>query len=156
MDANFFLLNHANEIYFTTVHQQIFFIFYKYPEIKKKKVYSHAYLTICFIELACYGSRDNVFEQITWIWNWRCRLNLRYMILTSAALNPLSCFCFPFRIFISSVLSPSPVIMGCICYLCVELGTLFAWLFYSFQATNSLFYVTQGKTSDRCLFCFSG
>lgn len=31
----------------------------------REKVYSHAYLTICFIELACYGSRDNVLEQIT-------------------------------------------------------------------------------------------
>lgn len=101
--------------FFITVHLQIFSYFTNI--LWDKKVYSHAYLTICFIELACYGSRDNVLEQIIWIWNWRkFRLSLRYMILTSAALNPLSCFFVSFCIFICSVLI-SPVIMGCVCYL---------------------------------------
>lgn len=155
------LLIHANEISLSLYIYRFFHILQISYEIK---VYSHAYLTICFIELACYGSRDNVLEQIIWIWNWRkFRLNLRYMILTSAALNPLSCFfCFPFVFSFAVFLPPPPhpVIMGRVCYLCVEVGSLLAWLFYSVQATKQsiqiVFYVTRGKTSDRCLFCFSG
>lgn len=116
---------------------------------KKTNVYSHAYLTICFIELACYGSRDNVFEQIIWIWNWRkCRLNLCYMILTSAALNPLSCFCFPFCIFSCSAPSPPPPSSWAVFVtFCVEVGSLFAWLFYSVQATKQslLCYTRKNK-----------
>lgn len=124
----------------------------------KKNVYSHAYLTICFIELACYGSRDNVFEQIIWIWNWRkCRLNLRYMILTSAALNPLSCFCFPFCIFSCSVPPFLPRHHGlCLFPFVLKLAVSLLDYFILFRLLNSLFYVTPGKTSDRCLFCFSG
>lgn len=144
--------------FFITVHLQIFSYFTNI--LWDKKVYSHAYLTICFIELACYGSRDNVLEQIIWIWNWRkFRLSLRYMILTSAALNPLSCFLFPFVFSFALFWFPLSSWAVFVTF-CVEVGSLFAWLFYSVQATKQsiqiVFYVTRGKTSDRCLFCFSG
>lgn len=139
VDVCFFLLIHANEISLSLYIDRFFSYFTNI--LWDKKVYSHAYLTICFIELACYGSRDNVLEQIIWIWNWRkFRLNLRYMILTSAALNPLSC-CFFFSplLYFHLLCFPHPVIMGCVCYLCVEVGNSLLDYFFLLRLLKSLF-----------------
>lgn len=133
------LLIHANEISLSLYIYRFFHILQISYEIK---VYSHAYLTICFIELACYGSRDNVLEQIIWIWNWRkFRLNLRYMILTSAALNPLSCFfCFPF-VFSFAVFLPPPTPSSWAVFVIFVLKLAVSWLdyFILFRLLNSLF-----------------
>lgn len=106
------------------------------------------YLTVCFIELACYGSRNNVPEQIIRLWNWRkFWLDLHWfwpvLHLTSSSfffflfffkLHFLICIFLVFLCFVFLSL------LAVFCYLCVEVGSLLAGFFYSFQATKkSLF-----------------
>lgn len=134
MEWMFFFCSFMQILYHCTSTD--FFRFYKYP--MRQKVYSHVYLIIRFIELACYGSRNNVLEQITWIWNWRkFRLNLHYMILTSAALNLwVLCYVFAFSFY---------VFFPCRNWLFVifVLKLAVSWLdtFYSVQATKQPFQI---------------
>ena len=93
----FSLLSDANEISLSLYINRFFHILQISYEIKKK-VYSHVYLTIRVIELACYGSRNKCTRADYLNMEQRkFRLNLRYMILTSAALNLLVIlYCFSF------------------------------------------------------------
>lgn len=109
--------------------------------------------TMYLSRLSEYGTEENL-DWIYAIWFWPV-----------LHLNLLSCSCFPFVFFICSVfvffffLSPLSSRAVFVTF-CVEVGSLFAWFFYSVRATKRsiqiVFYVTRGKTSDRCLFCFSG
>lgn len=58
------------------------------------------------------------------------------MILTSAALNPISSFLLFFCIFICSVFFP--VIIGCVCYFVLNLADLLDY-FFLFRLLKSLF-----------------
>lgn len=90
--------------------------------------------TMYLSRLTEYGTEENL-DWIYAIWFWPV-LHLTLLVV------------FVFLLYFH-LLCFFPVITGCVCYLCVDVGTLFAWLFYSVQATKQsiqiVFYVTQGK-----------
>lgn len=99
----------------------------------------------CFLAPACYRLRVNVFEQITWLRNWRkCGLILCFKGLTSAALNPLNCFC---------IFSCSTFLIGCLLLFVLKLTVSLLDSFILLRILNSPFYVIQGKTSYECSVC---
>lgn len=104
--------------------------------------------TMYLSRLSEYGTEENL-DWIYAIWFWPV-LHLTLLVVVFF----LPPFVFSFALF------PPPRHHGlCLLPLCWS-WQLFAWLFYSVKATKEsiqiVFYVTRGKTSDRCSFCFSG
>lgn len=154
----FFLLIHANEISLSLYIYRFFHILQISYEIKKyipMRIWPYASLslhvtdleTMYLSRLSEYGTEENL-DWVYAIWFWP----VLHLTLLVVFLFP---FVFSFALFWFPLSSWAVFVT-----FCVEVGSLFAWLFYSVQATKQsiqiVFYVTRGKTSDRCLFCFSG
>lgn len=100
--------------------------------------------TMYLSRLSEYGTEENV-DWIYAIWFWPV-LHLTLLVV----------FVF---LFVFSVALPPPLPRHhglCLLPFVLKLAVSLLDYFILFRLLNSLFYVTPGKTSDRCLFCFSG
>lgn len=155
MTAHFFLLNHESEISFVTVHGTDFFHILQISyEIKyiPMRIWPYASLSLHVMDLETmylsrlseYGTEENV-DWIYAIWFWPV-LHLTFLVV----------FAFPLCIFICCFCPIPQSSWAVFVNFVLKLGVSLLDNFVLFRLLNSFFYVTQGKTSDRCLFCFSG